>query len=355
MKKKTFLLVLCLLILIILAKAQTYEIRAVNKGGGVIGVEMRATSGTPPTTNNFVTDLVFGLKWQSSYNVNLLSTITSNYKIKKSDERKLKNGYYYQAFFADNTPFNFPATWTLNTWVEILSIANDRKSDMDTGTFAITEKGFDVTTDPNIGVDLTDYTPSITGSAVNVPLPLNLLKLDATPVGRTIKVEWITAGEKSTKGFEVQRSDRESDNFKTISWIDSKGNSGSEKSYGFVDEDVTVKVRYYYRLKLLDYDGQFSYSEIRTTILTADDNNAVHITPNPADKVLQVYFDNSIAREIVTLKVVDAKGSVVLSKRQYVDRNTNTNLNVSNLAAGQYFLIIQRDKEAIYEKAFQKN
>src|ERR1700754_3632214 len=84
-------------------QAQTYEIRAVNKGNGYIGVEMRIRAGTPPTTSDFLTDLVFGLKWRASYNVDLDDAITSDYGITKSGGRVTKGVYHFQAFFADNT------------------------------------------------------------------------------------------------------------------------------------------------------------------------------------------------------------------------------------------------------------
>ncbi len=108
MKKQGLLLALLFFLLSAVVAGQTkYEIRAVNKGGGFIGVEMRIIAGAAPNAANFLTDLVFGIKWQSSYNVDLVSTITTSYSIVKSDVRKQKNGVYYQAFSAANTPFLF--------------------------------------------------------------------------------------------------------------------------------------------------------------------------------------------------------------------------------------------------------
>ena len=99
MKTYVLLLILALLTSTIVT-AQTFEIRAVNKGNGFVGVEMRATSNPPPTTGNFVTDIVFGLKWLTSYNVDLSNTVTTSYNIIKSDVRKTKGMYYFQAFSA---------------------------------------------------------------------------------------------------------------------------------------------------------------------------------------------------------------------------------------------------------------
>src|SRR5947209_8532372 len=106
MRNNTFFLLLGLFIFSPASRAQTYEIRAGNKGGGTVGVEMRATSGVQPGVSNYVTDIVFGIRWLSGYNVDLLNTITTGYNIIKSDTRKTKGGYYFQAFSAANTPFS---------------------------------------------------------------------------------------------------------------------------------------------------------------------------------------------------------------------------------------------------------
>lgn len=353
MKRTLRLFVILFLSLAFTASAQPYEIRAVNKGAGFIGVEMRRTAGTPPSTNNAVTDIVFGLKWLSSYNVDLVTSITTGYNIKKSDNRKEKNGFHYQAFYADNVPFFFSAAWTLGNWVEIMSIRNTMNS-RGTGTFEVVETGFDATTDPNIGVDLIDYRPVINGVALNVPLPVKLTKLEAGPVGRAIKIQWATTGEKEMKGYEVQRSEREAVDFKTVGWVQSRSPGSSENDYELTDKDVTVRLRYYYRLKLVDNNGQSSYSETKTAMLDELDNKAIRVMPNPADKFLQVFFDKGIEKGTVILKVVDAKGGVVLSQSRYIDDNTTATLNVSALAGGQYFLVIERNNETFYSKAFQK-
>jgi hypothetical protein len=161
---KTIIAVIVLVCITTISHTQTYQIRTVNKGNGVIGVEMRASSGAAPTTNNYVTDIVFGLKWLSSYNINLSDAITTNYNIKKSDVEKQKGVYEYQAFYADFIPFKFPQNWQPNVWVEIMSIGNSQTG-TGTGTFEIAEPGFDITTDPNFGVDLVDKTPVINGKA----------------------------------------------------------------------------------------------------------------------------------------------------------------------------------------------
>ena len=332
---------------------QAYEIRAVNNGGSTIGVQLRITSGVPPTTAQNITDIVFGLKWLSSYNVDLMPSVTTSFNIVKSDTRRLKGNYHFQAFSAANTPFLLPSNWTLNTWVEIMAITNTMNSS-GTGTFEICEPAFDITTDPNLGIDLVDYTPAINGSAAGVVLPLQLSQFEAGPLQNFIKLSWTTLNENNNSGFEIQRSAKEADRFDSIGWITGKGNSSSTNDYIFIDKNVIPGIEYYYKLKQIDYDNKYKYSEIKKAMLELE-NNGIRIMPNPAAKMLQVFFDNAAERGTVILKVVDAKGSVMLSRSHNMDTNVSANLNVSVLARGQYILTIEKNNSLIYAKAFQKN
>jgi hypothetical protein len=350
MKNYVVLLILALITSTIVA-AQTYEIRAVNKGNGYVGVEMRATSGTPPTTSNFVTDIVFGLKWLTSYNVDLVNSITTSYNIIKSDVRKTNGAYYFQAFSAANTPFAFPSNWTLNNWVEIMSVRNTMTG-TGTGTFEVTEPGFDLSTEPNFGIDLTDFTPTVAGSATNVPLPVKLNGFDAVPKKSQIVLNWNTEYELNSKTFEVERSEDGSSSFKKIGTVNSK--SQGTNVYEWVDKEVTVATKYLYRLKMVDMDNKYQYSITRTAQLEEKDIHAIHIMPNPTDKMLQVVFGSGLNSGKVTIKIIDANGVVVMKKNHDLGAERNATFNVFALASGQYYLSVEDNKGFLYTKTFIK-
>ena len=332
------------------AQSQSYEIRAMNKGGGYVGVEMRVIAGTAPSTANYVTDLVFGLKWLSSYNVDIVSTITTSYNIVKSDVRKTKGAYYYQSFSAANTPFLFPADWTLNGWVEIMSVRNTLTG-TGVGTFEVVESGFDATTEPNLGVDLVDYRPSVVGSAVNVPLPVKLTRFKVTADTRQINVEWTTEEEQNSRGFEVERTGEDSSNFKSIGWVVSKGSKGGE--YQWKDKEVIEGVRYYYRLRQVDKDEGWRLSETRTVKLE-EVRSTGRIMPNPVDMTVQLLFGGGIRAERAVISVWDARGVEVLQRICDVTAGRKVELDVGRLISGQYFLSVHNSQGLIFSKAFMK-
>lgn len=353
--KIKMLFIVALLSCALVIHAQSYEIRAVKKGEGYVGVQLRITSGTPPSTNNHVTDFVFGLKWFSTYNVDLLTdSLKTTYNVKKSDVRKLKGGYHYQAFYADNTPFTFPSIWTTDTWVEIMNIQNNRRSLMDTGTFAICETGFDLTTDPNIGVNLTDYTPMIDSNAYGVILPVNLLRFEVAPLQNAIRLLWSSSSENNNRGFVIQRPATNSNQFDSIGWVNGKGNSASINNYSFLDKQVQSGVLYYYRLKQINYDGTSKFSAIRSAKISDIDNGAFKISPNPATTVLSVMFLTSPIAGRVHLKVVDANGVVVTKTNTTFILGAKVDINVAHLAVGQYYIVIEQDGNIIFKKPFQR-
>jgi hypothetical protein len=156
---------------ITLAQDHQFEIRTYVGEEGYLYVQMRETSGTgTPTTSNQVTDIVFQIKWlQSLGDVDMGDVICTSYNITKSGTRQTKNSYYYQEYYADNTPFAFPNDWTVNQW-ETIAKMEVTSNTSGTGTFEVGDNTF-VATGVNIGIDLVDYTPTVNGSANNFDYP----------------------------------------------------------------------------------------------------------------------------------------------------------------------------------------
>ncbi|MCF8347244.1 MAG: hypothetical protein K9G61_00400, partial [Bacteroidales bacterium] len=168
--KKNLFLTLMLSSFALLSIGQSFEIRTTEGDEGYLYVQMRETSGTgTPQTSDQLSDLVFQIKWLSSLgNVDMGNVICSSYEITKSGTRSVQGGYYYQEYYADNTPFAFPENWTQNIWVTIAKMEVGTGSG--TGTFEIGDNAF-VPTGVNIGVNLVDYTPTVNGSATNLSFP----------------------------------------------------------------------------------------------------------------------------------------------------------------------------------------
>ncbi|HVF81679.1 MAG TPA: hypothetical protein VM884_07085 [Flavisolibacter sp.] len=339
MKRTKFFITLITLFTVIHTHAQPFEIRAVNKGNGVIGVEMRVTGGTAPTTASFITDLVFGLKWLASYNVDLSNTITTTYNIKKSDVRKQKNNFNYQAFFVDQTPQNFPASWTLNNWVEIMSIANT-KTGQGLGDFAIAENGFDITTNPNIGVNLVDYSPLITAVATDVILPVKITSFNASATENcVVNIIWQTSQEVNASYYSVERSDN-GRTFYEVARTKAAGNSATALSYSFADNDAPAG-KLFYRLRVVDKNDKYGYSGIIETT-NCRGRNSVVVYPTLSNGILNVKLPPGFERAMI--RIINGAGEVV------IEDETKTLVRIISLkkeANGPYMVQVVNSNKVI--------
>lgn len=342
-----------LVLLLPLLRAQSFEIRTVNKGNGVIGVEVRNISGTSPGTTNFVTDITFGLKWLSTYSVDLENGLTTSFSIVKSDIRKEKGGFHFQAFSAANTPFNFPTDWLLNDWVEIMSVSNTRNS-LGTGMFSLTEPGFDLTTDPNFGVDLIDYRPVIASSASNVVLPVSLSHMSVQALNGSIQLKWKTLSEQNSHGFDIERSNYKDNNYKKIGFVASGHLQQTQQSYEFVDKNVKEGKGYFYRLKQLDNDGNFKYSQVKYILLRSIDGPVLKLTPNPVKNSIQLHYREDFFQAPSTITIVDAKGVVYYRNNLQRQGAGIITIPVIKLGSGNYHLIVEKDRQMVYSKIFNK-
>ncbi|WP_315823459.1 T9SS type A sorting domain-containing protein [Paraflavitalea speifideaquila] len=132
----------------------------------------------------------------------------------------------------------------------------------------------------------------------------------------------------------------------------SKGTGGG--TYEWIDRDVVGGIKYYYRLKQIDINEQFRYSDIRMVTLGEQGSHAIRLWPNPVDKELQLTFEGSIAASQVLLKITDGQGRVVLLKDYRLSAGRKTTLNVVTLMQGQYYLSVEDGKTVLGVKTFVK-
>lgn len=104
---------------------------------------------------------------------------------------------------------------------------------------------------------------------------------------------------------------------------------------------VQPNVRYYYRLKQIDFDGAFEYSPIVSAILsTAQAMGSIRVHPNPGNGQVQININSTTAND-VKFTVTDLIGRVVSEQAGTLAKGDNTfNYDWSNLASATYILTI---------------
>jgi hypothetical protein len=164
-------------------------------------------------------------------------------------------------------------------------------------------------------------------------LPVVFTAFDAKCSDKGTTLTWSTATEQNSDRFEIERSDNGVDWYK-IGAVAAAGNSNANRNYQYLDLKGGSA---FYRLKQVDLDGRFITTNVKRTACKAGEFDVV-IYPVPAKDNLTVVIksDRSVKTD---LRIVDMAGKVVRIIPTQINSGNNTiNLNVSQLASGQYIL-----------------
>jgi hypothetical protein len=185
-------------------------------------------------------------------------------------------------------------------------------------------------------------------SCALVVLPIDYISFEGERVSDEVHLDWSTSSELRNDYFEVQRSANGFD-FQTIGAVQGAGTTTETSMYSFVDESPINSMNYY-RLKQVDLDGLYSYSNA-IAIEFDRDLNAISLYPNPANTF--VYVDiNGPLRGTTRTRVVTLSGQVVVE--EYSNSYSQPiRLNIETLKLGTYFIEVHADGE-VYRSRFIK-
>ncbi|NWF49673.1 MAG: T9SS type A sorting domain-containing protein, partial [Ignavibacteriaceae bacterium] len=180
------------------------------------------------------------------------------------------------------------ASYTYDVWVNGVLVGNDLPKGQLANGNTIDSYCFygerSISNVANIFLDDIKYTNQISMD----PLPVELNSFTASVIGSKVELKWQTETEVNNYGFEIQKSEsgnRDSQEWQTIDFIEGFGNSNSPKDYSFTDDltlDNNRNLTLFYRLKQIDNDGTFTYSEeIKVELLLLNGFDLEQNYPNP--------------------------------------------------------------------------
>ena len=197
---------------------------------------------------------------------------------------------------------------------------------------------------PNVVWDNTDQwwtvTFPVTGfsgffvSTSNTALPLTLLNFSGKLHNNSIDLQWLTSNQISTKEFIVEHS-ANGNPFNNIGSIKASSTAGNN-SYNFNDANPVHGINFY-RLKMVDKDSKFSYSNV-IKINCEGPVSVLEVFPNPATLVLNIKIASG-KNESIILRVADALGKTIIKTSVSVNAGiTQFPLNIGKLSSGLYYL-----------------
>ncbi len=171
-------------------------------------------------------------------------------------------------------------------------------------------------------------------------LPVELVSFTAEVREGAVHLSWRTASELNNAGFEVERR-AQGGSWNTLGFVRGAGTTTEGRSYSFVDNRASGTVQY--RLKQVDFDGAFEYSNLIEVNAGLPKTFALEQNyPNPFNPTTVIAYQLPVASE-VKLEVYDVLGRKVMSLvngRQDAGAY-NLTLNAANLSSGVYFYRLQ--------------
>lgn len=159
-----------------------------------------------------------------------------------------------------------------------------------------------------------------------VVLPVEISHFSVVCENNSAFLRWQTLSEQDNKGFEIQSKNSNSTDWKTIGFVESKGN-GNE--YEFTDIEAKSE-RLFYRLKQIDLNGEYNYSKIVTNDCGEGISN-FKLYPNPTNGITTVSFPAAMTGDI---QVFDVLGKLIFTETL---NNTNR-ITLDKFPVGTYFV-----------------
>lgn len=171
-------------------------------------------------------------------------------------------------------------------------------------------------------------------------IPVELTSFTATANNNSVQLVWKTATENNNSGFHIER--KSSEDFESIGFVSGSGTTADPMSYSFIDVNLNPGT-YYYRLKQVDYDGTFEYSNsIEVDIIGPDAYSLEQNYPNPFNPATKIKFSIAEAA-FVSLTIFDVLGQEVstLINNELAPGLHTYNFDAAGFNSGIYFYKIE--------------
>jgi len=169
-------------------------------------------------------------------------------------------------------------------------------------------------------------------------LPIQLLDFDVVLIKNFVSISWQTLSEINNNYFTIEKTQNSKD-WTIVNKVNGAGNSFTSIEYSDLDKNPFKGVSYY-RLKQTDFDGQFTYSNIKPIFIAEKDkyNKNISVYPNPVEDFLNIDYSEDI---IIEIKDVLGKQIVYTNSKK---------ISLSHVAKGVYYLTIFDKSQTLIDK-----
>ncbi len=203
---------------------------------------------------------------------------------------------------------------------------------------------------PIFNVGLGENRINIDAGFVILPLPVELIEFKGIAESCSVHLKWSTASEENNSHFIVEYS-IDGEHFEPIGYVEGNGTTLETQSYSFT-HDIVRRTYNYYRLKQVDYDNSYEYSE--TLLIQSNceqlSNEKILVYPNPTSDIINLEI-MSETEGIGEFFIVDVNGKVLQNDILNLNEGiTIKSISLQKYISGLYIIIFKDDKG--YRKSF---
>ncbi|QDA59784.1 T9SS type A sorting domain-containing protein [Hymenobacter jejuensis] len=187
-------------------------------------------------------------------------------------------------------------------------------------------------------------TPDIGADEIKATLPVSLVSFLAVRQGTNALLTWTTAQEKNCRGFAVQVS-IDGNHYHELGFVRSESaNSGTQRSYRFLDTEAGKQGLRYYRLRQLDVDGAEVFYNPKAVVFQVIDNQ-IFATPIPFRHDLTLTVQTRSAATVTAVSLTNAAGRTVITQVVNLPPGASqvTLQDLDKLPSGVYILHLDLD------------
>lgn len=200
---------------------------------------------------------------------------------------------------------------------------------------------WDGSTAGNVSLDLTAFT--------SIVLPVELTSFQVEKEGKEVKITWETVTEINNDYFTVEHS-LDGTRFETLGTIQGAGDSFEPLNYSFRHTTPAIGHNYY-RLKQIDFDGQFEFSKVISVNFRGKNEQVGEFYPNPSKTGIVNLEYASQNNDEINISVFDVTGKLVVNQiRQVSNGNNNLSFDFSKIITGIYIVKIDDKRNPTHRK-----
>ncbi len=184
------------------------------------------------------------------------------------------------------------------------------------------------------------------GNVACTVLPVELIDFKSIAKDEGIQLLWQTASETNNEGFEIQLSS-DFETWQMIDFVEGQGTTSDKQQYTYLDKTPNDGVNYY-RLKQIDLDGRFEFSDIIKAERTSKiPNTSLVVFPNPVDHILNYQMAN--LADVQRVEIFGLNGQLIKRTERIEGA-----LDIGGFKQGVYLLVITTRQNCLKQLIYKK-